>query len=400
MAEEKVEQVSVSKSELDELLGGNSQNVMVPEKTNTFFKNTEREAEKKASNILDEAIKTPPQPSLQKEVADILDGNPEAVDDKDEKSVGRKPYEKSLAVETIKDLISDGTFQPFEGDERPLEEYTKKDLIELIKVNIEEKQKEYEAKLPVDFFEALPVELQAAAKYVADGGTDLKAMLNVLLRTEESKSLNITDDTDQETIVRNWLVATNFGSPEEVEEEILDLKDRGSLQKKAEQFKPKLIAKQNEIVAFELEKTEKLKKQQEKVLLSYQESVVKVLDKDDLNGIPLDKKTQNMLYEGMLNPKYPSRSGRQTNLLGYLLEKNQFVEPNHGLVAEVLWLLSNPEDYKSKIREGVKKEAVAENVRKLKMAESDKKTATTFQESSESNRVKGIKKPTGLFKRN
>ena len=49
-----------------------------------------------------------------------------------------------------------------------------------------------------------------------------------------------------------------------------------------------------------------------------------------------------------------------------MLEKYQWTEPNHELVAEALYLLADPEGYRSKVREVAKKETVAETVRTLK----------------------------------
>ena len=74
-----------------------------------------------------------------------------------------------------------------------------------------------------------------------------------------------------------------------------------------------------------------------------------------MNGLELDNRTQNMLYAGLVQSNYPSISGRQTNMLGHLLEKNiSGVEPNHSLIAETLWLLADPDGYKQNIARNVK----------------------------------------------
>jgi hypothetical protein len=53
-------------------------------------------------------------------------------------------------------------------------------------------------------------------------------------------------------------------------------------------------------------------------------------------------------------------------LLGHLLEKYQFVEPNYTLISEALWLLSDPDGYKTKIMEKGAQQSVEKTVRKLK----------------------------------
>jgi hypothetical protein len=58
-------------------------------------------------------------------------------------------------------------------------------------------------------------------------------------------------------------------------------------------------------------------------------------------------------------------------MLGHLLEKYQWVEPNHDLIAEALWLLSEPAEYREKIRKGGETAAVEKTVRKLKTEQSN-----------------------------
>ena len=71
-----------------------------------------------------------------------------------------------------------------------------------------------------NFFDALPQELQIAAKYVADGGTDMKGLFRTLAHVEETIQLDPSNEQHQAEIARQYLTATNFGSPEEIQEEI------------------------------------------------------------------------------------------------------------------------------------------------------------------------------------
>ena len=103
----------------------------------------------------------------------------------------------------------------------------------------------------------------------------------------------------------------------------------------------------------------------------------------ELGGVKLDKKTQGLLYSGLVQPNYPSISGKPTNLLGHLLEKYQFVEPNHGLIAEALWLLADPNGYKTKIKEQGGRAAVEKTVRALKTEEQRKITSSTPTDEDE-----------------
>ena len=81
-----------------------------------------------------------------------------------------------------------------------------------------------------------------------------------------------------------------------------------------------------------------------------------------------------MLYSGLVQSNYPSINGKQTNLLGHLLEKYQWVEPNHGLIAEALWLLADPDGYKTNVKGMGSKEEQAKTLRTLKTEQSSRTT--------------------------
>jgi hypothetical protein len=132
----------------------------------------------------------------------------------------------------------------------------------------------------------------------------------------------------------------------------------GRLEAKANQFKPKLDRMQEEVVARKLAEQEYKKQQQAEQAKAYTDNVYKTLEKGEIAGIKMDRKTQGMLYSGLVQPNFPSISGKPTNMLGHLLEKYQFVEPRHDLIAEALWLLADPDGYKTKVKEQLTKQAV------------------------------------------
>ena len=83
-----------------------------------------------------------------------------------------------------------------------------------------------------------------------------------------------------------------------------------------------------------IQEQELKKKQQEQASKAYMKNVYDTLKDGKLGDIKVDRKTQAMLYHGLVQPNYPSVSGKNTNLLGHLLEKYQFVEPNYSLISE------------------------------------------------------------------
>jgi hypothetical protein len=298
--------------------------------------------------------------------ADILDSLTD--DDDDEENVkatnrGRKKIEGINDV--FEKLIKDEKIIPFD-DDKPIEEYSLKDWEELIQANLEERANQARRETPKQFFESLPQELQIAAKYVADGGQDLKGLFSTLAQVEATRDLNPKVERDQEYIVREYLNATGFGSPEEIQEEIETWKDLGKLEQQAMKFKPKLDKMEEQVVAQKLQEQEMRKQQQQQASQMYMENVYNTLKDGQLGDIKIDRKTQAMLYNGLVQPNYPSVSGKNTNLLGHLLEKYQFVEPNYNIISEALWLLSDPEGYKNKIMEKGSQKQVENTVRKLK----------------------------------
>ena len=295
---------------------------------------------------------------------------------------GRPKVDKSGLAELAAKMIEEGTLFAFD-DDKPLEEYTTKDFRELFEANFQERENKVRENTPKEFFQALPEELQIAAKYVADGGQDLKGLFRTLAHVEEIVQLDPTNEYDQEEIARQYLYATQFGTPEEIEAEIEDWRDLDKLGQKAQQFKPKLDRMQEEIVARQLAEQEARKEQQEKAAKVYMDNVYNTLVGGEVSGIKLDKKTQSLLYSGLVQPNYPSISGKPTNLLGHLLEKYQFVEPRHDLIAEALWLLADPDGYKGKVREQGGKQATEKVVRQLKTEEQRKITSSTPQEEDD-----------------
>ena len=339
------------------------------------------------------------------DLVNVDDNDDQDGDDQSTKSKGGRPKtEKSGLVEFLKKRIESKemfAFDDYDESKQSLEDYLsglgEKDVEELWQANIDNLKQEVAAKTPQEFFESLPEELQYAAKYVADGGQDLKGLFQALAQVEQVRQLDPTDENDQEGIVKSYLQATGFGTEEEIEEELTTWKDLGVLEKKAKQFKPKLDQMQEEIVQSQIAEQENRKQQQEQAAETYMKNVFEALRPAEINGLKLDKKTQAQLYSGLVQPNYPSISGRPTNQLGHLLEKYQFVEPNYPLIAEALWLLSNPEEYRQNLVKLGTNQAVEQTVRQLK-TEQSRKNVSTYQDEDE-NRTRKIARPTNIFKR-
>tara|TARA_R100000697_G_scaffold48154_1_gene61375 strand:- start:986 stop:2293 length:1308 start_codon:yes stop_codon:yes gene_type:complete len=323
----------------------------------------------------------------------------------EEEEVVETPKKGRKRIEGISDvfskLIKDEKIIPFD-DDKELDDYSAKDWEELIQANLDEKVNQVRKETPKQFFNSLPEELQIAAKYVADGGKDLKTLFGALSRVEETRELDVKNENDQEQIIREYLGATGYGTAEEIKEEIDIWKDLGKLEQQANKFKPKLDKMQEKVVAKRLQEQEMRKKKQQQASETYMNSVYETLKSGEINEIKLDRKTQSLLYNGLVEPAYPSISGKNTNLLGHLLEKYQFVEPNYPLITEALWLLADPKGYKAKLMEKGESVATEKTVRKLKTAQSQKaSSAASVTENKNTKRGGSRKLPRNknIFKR-
>ena len=332
-------------------------------------------------------------------VEDVLNSLDEEEDQPKEKR-GRKKIEGIADV--FDKLIKSEKIVPFD-DDKPLADYSAKDWEELIDANLEEKANQVRNETPAKFFESLPDELKIAARYVFDGGKDLKGLFQTLAQVEETSTIDVKSERGQERVIQEYLSATGYGTAEEIAEEIEVWKDLGKLEQQALKFQPKLQKMQEKVVAKKLQEQDMKKKQQEQASKDYMQNVYDTLKEGELNEIKIDKKTQAMLYNGLVQPNYPSVSGRNTNLLGHLLEKYQFVEPNYALISEALWLLQDPDGYKSKIMEKGAQKTIEKTVRKLKTEQVNSGGSSLGVDQKEDSTVKKsgkrLQRKQNIFKR-
>jgi len=338
------------------------------------------------------------------EIALVADNQDEEEDslDSTQTNKGGRP---SALVSAAKSMIEKGILQPFD-DDKPIEQYTAEDFEELIQANIENKVSDTAENAPVELFKQLPEDVQAVVHYALNGGTDTKAVFAQLAKAQETFDLNVEDENDQELIIRQWLNTLGTDTADEIQDEIDVLKDRGDLEKYALKYKPKLDAKQAELIQTRLNNQAEAEKRKVEQSKKYQETIYKTLNVTELNGVPLPPTVQNMLYYGLIDKtKYQDLKGNNTNALGYLLEQHQFGEKsNPSLVAEALWLLADPDEYRKSVKQMGNKEANTKAMRLLKSEEASR-TASASQTNSRTTtapvaRKAPIKKPgRGLFSR-
>ena len=273
----------------------------------------------------------------------------------------------------VSELIKEGLIFGFDGEE---EIKSIEDLKELIQANKEEWKKEALENELDEVFSALPEDLQYAVDYVKNGGRDLKSLFKVLAQTQDIKGFDV--GTDQKEITRTYLEYTKFGTPEEIEEQLSEWEDMDLLDKKAEQFKPKLEKLQEKVVQEKLAEQEEVKKYQKQLIKNYFDGVSEALQDKNLNGISINRDEQAAIYEDLTANNYvSSRTGQPINYLGKFLEHITWDEPNYKMLAELTLFAKNPEKYREKIRASVKASEAENTVRKLKTAQGGLKPSTT-----------------------
>lgn len=325
-------------------------------------------------------------------------------DNLEDKSGSRiKKTNKGDLNDVLSKFIEEGVLVGFD-DEKPIAEYSTKDWKELLQANFEEREKAIREQTPKEFFESLPNELQYAAEYVAKGGTDLKGLFKVLAQNEEVRELNPSEPTHQELIARQYLQASGFGNGDQdlIEDQLQEWVEAGIIGKKALQFKPKLDEMQEQVIQSKLVQQEEDMAKQRLAKEKYLDNIYNTINTGELNGVKLDSKRQKFLWDELTSIKYTSLTGKPTNLLGKKLEDYQFGEtPRYDLIAEALWLLSDPEDYKENIKRQTKNEVIIDETRKLKTEQSRKLSSTIVEEKETTSPARKIQRAsTNIFKRN
>jgi hypothetical protein len=206
---------------------------------------------------------------------------------------------------------------------------------------------------------------------------------------------------DQESIVREYLYATDCGEGDKelLEDQVKEWQETGMLSKKAKQFKPKLDQMEQKMLANKLAQQEQFRQQQVAQKQAYMDNIYQTLKPGELNGVKLNGDKQKFLWDELTTIKYESMSGQQTNLLGKLLEEYQFgKEQRYDLIAEALWLLSDPQDYKDSIGRTYANDANGQALNTLKTEQSRRLQSSSDERSERDDQRRTIRKqPRNIF---
>jgi len=253
---------------------------------------------------------------------------------------GKKPAvssTKSELVEFLADKIQNSGFQPFNDyDEEKfasVEEYLntlpKKDLRELLENNYQARETNIKDTYKQEVYNALPGHLKNAVKALITDGIDPREVYGALARVEQTTALDPTKEADQLAIAYNYLQTTQFGTLQEIEEQISEWEEQGKIEQKAKQFKPKLDKLQEDQVQAYAQQADQIRQEREQNAAAYYNAVVDVLKKGEVKGHKLGAKDQQSLYDAMLISMKPSQlNGELQDALMQKIEQVKYIKPD------------------------------------------------------------------------
>ncbi len=299
------------------------------------------------------------------------------VDDTEpEKKPGRPSTDKSSIVSYLAAKIEANEYgipedAQYDSTKQSINDYLanlpEKDLHALLDTNQKALIDEVRAQTPKEFFESLPEELQDAARYVAEGGQDMKALFKALAYVEEIKELDPEKETDHIPILQSYLRASTKLTDNQITEQIEEWKEADKLGKKAKEFKPALDDMQKQQVEAHIRQANEQKKHQQELAQFYSHNIYKTLENNTLAGIKLDKRMAADMADRMLTTQPGPWSGRPVNSLGYGLEKAQYIEPDYEAVMLADWVLNDKKGFLEAMKIAGGNEKIEKTVKLIKM---------------------------------
>lgn len=244
---------------------------------------------------------------------------------------------------------------------------TKEDLVALVKDNIQDKLSEVNEYIFQEQLQALPPQFQSIMKYGLSGGTDVKSLLESWGEAERVFSIDITSEAGKEQVVRDYLRLTKYGSDEEITQDIQTWKDLGTLDKKAEAFKPKLEEYQMKVIAAKEKEADDANQLELQYTQQYINAVGQVLAKEDINGLKLDKQTKQFIYHNV-QPIYQSQlTGKPIDALEAVVEELKYGQnANPEFYSQLLLFATQPEVFMETLKLQLKNNVTIEQERKLR----------------------------------
>lgn len=201
-------------------------------------------------------------------------------------------------VNKLADEVFGGELIPFEGfneEEEPNEET----ILELLKHNINV-QKDVAVQ---QFYDELPETVQRLISFSLNSNSDEEDIVSyakVLIEKSNISSLNVSDEYDQEQIVRAWYNNEDWKS-EEIEEKVMDLKDAGLLEKEAKRIKPKLDQIAEQIAQRKEDEAAQIREMEIKYKKDYINRLQDLFSKDKIADVSFTNAEKQALLRNLIS---------------------------------------------------------------------------------------------------
>lgn len=356
-------------------------------------KTTEVDTEKLAADekLKKEAETTTTTPVVDKD----LDGTfttTEEVDEEDttttstEAKKGRKPTD---LLQIVNQLVAEDVLFAAEDDKGAvLELKTIDDAKNLIKANLEYKEKQSNESWREDYKKSFSPQVQAILHYAEQGAqsaSQLSQLLGAIQQVEEAVELDLKTPAGQEQAVRQTLKSKGFKDTY-IDKQVNTLKDLGGdkLKEEAEELYPELVQSRQEQAKRVIVDQETRRKDAEEASKIYVSTIRQTLDKDVVGGIKLSRDDKAKLYEAVTQPRYTSLNGTNTNLFVKTLEDLQFGKnANYEQFMNIVQYTIDPKGFIEKLKTSVGNDIAEATFVKLKTSRS---TAPNTDAADNANR--------------
>lgn len=280
----------------------------------------------------------------------------EQEEDQPGQATTKVPRNSARAIQMLVDADIIKEFEFEEGKEKKISEYTDKELADLVKENIALHSTNSGSKAVQELMEGLSPTLQAAIEYQRNGGTEVNRIFRQLAAVEEVSDLDLATSAGKENTIRAYLSEISKLTPDEVEADLADIKDRQKLDDLAKRYHPKIREHRENEAAAIVEKQQREYKAIQEQTAKINKQVEAVLLKGELAGQKLDHSTQSMLYAGLT---------RNVGELGQIVSRLG-VKADISHLLQVMWLLQDPKSFMEKFATATKNEHSEEVHKKLR----------------------------------
>lgn len=282
---------------------------------------------------------------------------------------GRKPTD---LVQATNQLIEEGVLLAAEDDKGvAIEIKTIEDAKNVIKANLDYKEKQSNDGWKDDYKKSFSPQVQAVLHYAEQGAqsaTEIAQLLGAIQQVEDAVELDPKTPAGHEQIVRQTLKAKGFKDTY-IDKQVNVLKDLGGdkLKEEAEELYPELVEMRQKQVKQVIADQESRRRDAEEASKIYVGTVKTTLDKEVVGGIKLTKEDKAKLYEAVTQPKYTSLNGGPTNLFVKTLEELQFGKnANYDLFMNIVQFTIDPKGFTEKLKTSVGNELAEATFIKLK----------------------------------